>query len=276
MYNSNLNTGRQEALQIAYQQFMSQLGKLKLRFPVVEIAQKTGYSRGNVSDYINGKKPVSKKFLEKFYSEFAIPDAPDTSDLNSKPVEKNVVEEASIPYHRQRFEKKVAAGKKLTPFYDAPATASDVDGDMIPVQSATGYIDTGELFGNCQAAIRIRGNSMLQGYPSGTILGLNIDEDGFIEPGELYVIETRSKRVFKRIFYHDTDPDVLICYSDNQLAFSDGQRKGLPAYPSFPIHKNQLVRVWRVVGSARQHSNSMLLYRKPLKETNNEEDITTI
>ncbi len=42
------------------------LSRLKLRFPVAEIAKKTGYSKGNISNYIKNKKPVSDNFLENF------------------------------------------------------------------------------------------------------------------------------------------------------------------------------------------------------------------
>lgn len=34
------------------------------------IAKKTGYSAGNVSDFINKKKPVSENFIEKYYQHF--------------------------------------------------------------------------------------------------------------------------------------------------------------------------------------------------------------
>lgn len=38
--------------------------KLDLRFPVAEISKKLGYSRSAISNYINGVKPVSRKFME--------------------------------------------------------------------------------------------------------------------------------------------------------------------------------------------------------------------
>jgi len=52
------------------QQFYKDLEGLGLRFPVSEIAKKTGFSKGNVSDYINKKKSISESFINKFYQEF--------------------------------------------------------------------------------------------------------------------------------------------------------------------------------------------------------------
>ncbi len=45
---------------------------LNLLYPVSEIAQKTGYSKGIVSNFINNKKPPTKAFLKKFNEMFNI------------------------------------------------------------------------------------------------------------------------------------------------------------------------------------------------------------
>lgn len=54
------------------EQFYADLESLKLRFPVAVLAEKTGYSSGNVSDVLKKKRPPSEKFIEKFYSAFNI------------------------------------------------------------------------------------------------------------------------------------------------------------------------------------------------------------
>lgn len=50
--------------------FLNDVKKLTLKFPASEIAEKTGYSRSNVSYFLNGKRQPSRKFIEKFYEVF--------------------------------------------------------------------------------------------------------------------------------------------------------------------------------------------------------------
>ena len=153
---------------------------------------------------------------------------------------------------------------KRVPFYDAPADASDVDGDQLPVTQPTGYIATGDLFGsNCEAVIRIRGASMAKTYPAGSLLGLTQNLDSFLLPGEVYVLETRSQRVFKRVYEDDKRPDHWECYSDNTEIFTEGQRAGKPVYPQFYVPKEEVIKRWTVVGSAREEGNSIIIHSMP-------------
>lgn len=62
-FANNLNT---EGLKT----FLADVHALKLRFPVVMIASKTGDSRANVSSYIRGRKPASRQFMIRFYAAF--------------------------------------------------------------------------------------------------------------------------------------------------------------------------------------------------------------
>lgn len=45
---------------------------LRLRFPVAELSQELGYSRGAVSNYINGKKPISEAFIQAIEQNYGI------------------------------------------------------------------------------------------------------------------------------------------------------------------------------------------------------------
>jgi len=40
---------------------------LKLRFPVATISRRMAVDQGNVSAYLSGKKPISERFLHRFY-----------------------------------------------------------------------------------------------------------------------------------------------------------------------------------------------------------------
>jgi transcriptional regulator with XRE-family HTH domain len=53
---------------------------LNMKFPVVDIANLTGYDKGNVSSYLNGKKSVSGAFINRFQEVFKI----DLKDFEEK------------------------------------------------------------------------------------------------------------------------------------------------------------------------------------------------
>ena len=52
------------------EQFYKDVDSLGLRFPVAEIRRATGYSKGNVSDFLNRKKPIPENFINAFYAAF--------------------------------------------------------------------------------------------------------------------------------------------------------------------------------------------------------------
>lgn len=51
-------------------QFKKDVESLNLRYPVADIAKMTGYSKGNVSDFLSGKKSISEAFIKAFYEAF--------------------------------------------------------------------------------------------------------------------------------------------------------------------------------------------------------------
>lgn len=48
--------------------FLEDVKFLDLKFAATEIANSTGFSRSNVSEYLRGKREPSKNFLKKFYA----------------------------------------------------------------------------------------------------------------------------------------------------------------------------------------------------------------
>lgn len=52
--------------------FQEAVKLLELRFPGTTIAKKLNYSKGNVSAFLNGKKPVPTEFLENFLKTFNV------------------------------------------------------------------------------------------------------------------------------------------------------------------------------------------------------------
>ena len=51
--------------------FYADVKRLGLKFPVAAICEKTGYSKGTVSEWLNRKRTPSEAFIDKFYKEFA-------------------------------------------------------------------------------------------------------------------------------------------------------------------------------------------------------------
>lgn len=49
-----------------FEWFKAQVDRLGIRFPIAEIAEKTGFDQGNISSYLKGKKPLSDNFLTRF------------------------------------------------------------------------------------------------------------------------------------------------------------------------------------------------------------------
>lgn len=52
------------------EEFHVYIDRLNLRFPVAALAKATGFSKGNVSEYLNKKKDPSEAFMKKVYEVF--------------------------------------------------------------------------------------------------------------------------------------------------------------------------------------------------------------
>jgi CRISPR/Cas system CSM-associated protein Csm2 small subunit len=61
--------------------FYEDVDALKLKRPVAAISLKTGFSKGNVSQYLNRKMDPSENFLKKFYTEFYNRSKEEVADL---------------------------------------------------------------------------------------------------------------------------------------------------------------------------------------------------
>jgi phage repressor protein C with HTH and peptisase S24 domain len=141
---------------------------------------------------------------------------------------------------------------KLIPFYEAEAMAGNgYVADMAPAHQV-GLIEIGSELRDSQSAIRVYGNSMVPTYPAGCLIGLKLHTDSFIEPGRVYVVETRENRYLKRLFY-SKDKSCYVCISDNQMKYEDGEMKGTPYYPGFDIPREEVIRLHRVVGMIKRN-----------------------
>lgn len=210
-----------------------------------EILNKIGYS----ITYISGrrKKGSNLKFNGILNNLYEI-------ELSKK---------SNITYTDKRRNDKLTKRSRV-PLYDAQTQAGNIDVDMTPVHAPAGTIDVGDLLHDSEAAIRIYGNSMIPNYPPGCVVGLVRVTNKYIEPGEVYVIETRDSRKLKRLFYKDDNPDseTIVLYSDNTMKFDGGPRHGKFAYPIAEIPRNEIIQLYAVTGVIKRNANSVIISRE--------------
>jgi predicted nucleic acid-binding Zn-ribbon protein len=86
--------------------FQKKLASLKLGdTPNAIIIERTGEHKGNVSDYVNGNKPPSRQFLQKFDKGFEKElKAIETEQAEAAEAEKRVMRGSTIPTFKEREE----------------------------------------------------------------------------------------------------------------------------------------------------------------------------
>jgi hypothetical protein len=241
-----------ESIRIQHQGITNEQIALNLRYR----------TKGYLSDILNGSKPINTVFLDRIKTEYSVNPDWVLKGKGDMFFEKKA-DNSGKDYQNSRLDKKLKTPKKSIPFYDAEASAGITETEMTPIHAPAGTIDVGDLLHDSEAAIRIYGNSMNPNYPPGCVVGLLPCSSEYIEPGEVYVIETRDRRIVKRLFYKDDNADSthLMCYSDNTMKFSGGARDGKLAYPPYYLPKIEIVRMFLVVGVIKRNSNSIIINR---------------
>lgn len=143
---------------------------------------------------------------------------------------------------------------KLVPVYNAKAAAGKANVDMYG--SRTSWINVGDLLKDSEASLYVYGNSMIPGYPPGSLIGIRPLNESFIEPGSVYVVETESNRYIKRLYY-SKDKTALICMSDNHIKHTDGPMEGEYFYPPFEIPLSSIRIIHKVIGVIKRNSISL-------------------
>jgi len=143
---------------------------------------------------------------------------------------------------------------KLVPIYDAKASAGTSQVDL--TGSKNGWVNIGDLLKDSEGALYVYGNSMIPGYPPGSLLGIRSLNESFIEPGSVYVVETESNRYVKRLYYNE-DKTSLLCISDNHFKHTDGPLEGTYFYPPFEIPFSSVKCIFKVTGVIKRNSTSM-------------------
>lgn len=146
----------------------------------------------------------------------------------------------TIPDSKREMLRKIANDKTATPLKPQSYFGGD-DGTvislpLIPLDAVAGLPtddNDGVLFDNCerytipefsakgaQYLIRVSGTSMLPKYNNGDILACRkIDEITFFQWGKVYVMDTRQGALVKKLFPDKTNPDNVLCVSENNRNF---------------------------------------------------------
>lgn len=147
------------------------------------------------------------------------------------------------------------------PLIGEAAAGGDMEININDTNHDTQYIDVGDLLRDSEAAFTVYGNSMNPNYPSGCILGIRRNYDSFIQPGEIYMLETKSNRIFKRLYYNK-DKTGFVCHSDNTMKYEAGTMTGEYYYPPFDVSHDDVIRVFDVTGMIKRTRNSGIINRQ--------------
>lgn len=143
---------------------------------------------------------------------------------------------------------------KLVPIYDTRAAAGNSQVELTGTKK--GWVNIGDILKDSEGAIYIYGNSMIPGYPPGSLIGVRPLNETFIEPGSVYVIQTESNRYIKRLYYNE-GKTALICISDNHIKHTDGPMEGQYYYPPFEIPFSSIKCIYAVTGVIKRNSIMM-------------------
>jgi len=209
-----------------------------------DFGEQIGYNKSHVSELMNGKKPVTNNLAATLRTKFGI-DAGWLITGNGN----MIVDEPEKPLKKVPVLGEAAAGNDMQMTYN-DNTTQELE-----------YIDVGDLLRDSEAAFTVYGNSMNPNYPSGCILGIKRNYDGFIQPGEIYLLETKSNRVFKRL-YHNEAMTAYVCFSDNVMVHENGAMKGKYYYPPFEVKYEDVIRLHDVTGMIKRTRNSGIIMRQ--------------
>jgi transcriptional regulator with XRE-family HTH domain len=222
-----------------------------------EIAQKLGYTKSSFSQIVNGKVPLSEKFITNLCkADENINKVWITDGVGEmlKNVDFQTIIGNGIMSRKEKSE------KRLIPLYDVASIGGTNEqvSNMEGVSSVSEWIDAGDWFYEATAAIHHYGDSMVE-YPSGCILALKeINDTELIAWGKNYVIETDELRITKRI-QRGKASDYIRAYSSNEDTYQDGTLIHEPMdIPLKSIRKLALVLGYVV----KQHSSGMVYNKR--------------
>lgn len=193
-----------------------------------QVADYLGVSNAFVTKLCNGLKKLP---ADKLASLRANPDW-DTSMFQD--FDDSVKSQIKGPGSRMKSPRLIP----LLPFSAVAGFLCDNNGAGEFRGDSVGFPDFSDLGADC--AIRVGGDSMWPRYNNGDVLAIRIIRDGtFFQWGRVYVLSTTQGCVVKRLFPDDSDPDRVVCHSENSAL-----------YPDYSISKTDILALAIVVGHA--------------------------
>ncbi len=123
---------------------------------------------------------------------------------------------------------------------EAVAGWNGIDQEGVLIADCTHYQVPEFIEAGAEYLIRVSGSSMYPKYSNGDILACRrVPEITFFQWGKIYVIDSIQGAMVKRLFQCDTNPDNVLCKSDN------------PNYPPFELPKSEIRSLSVVVGVVR-------------------------
>ncbi len=180
-----------------------------------DIAEKLGFSRSVVSNYISGKVKASKNFELKFREHF--------SQYLENNVHNNILQEPELEYLKKEEE---------VPVYEVNASAGldflTENGNVKPKD----YIKLPNV--NVDAFIYVFGDSMYPKYCSGEMIGIKQVEKDFVMFGHAYVIQLKDGQVYLKYIKKGRDDNYWVLDNEN------------PKYDAKEFHLSKIKTVFLV------------------------------
>ena len=229
------------------------LKTLSLRFPNAELSKKLNYSKGNISNFIKGSKPVPDTFLDNLFTTFNVDKENILKKIESK--YKMYVEDSQptgngtmLKDDEIGYPKQLKAGKSKKQLYypDVVVTNSDVE---LFDKLSSGDVEVREMYDpnleGSDVVLPNFGNSNAPYIQSGDLVGyrkLDIRSYESLNLDLMYMIITvNGQRMNKKLQVYKEDNSKLLCVSINKNE-----------YNPFPILKEDILELWEVVGVSRR------------------------
>ncbi len=244
-----------------YYWLIEEIRKLKLVSPGKEIAKKTGFSVGSVSNLLNGKRTVTENFLSAFCKAFKLDIKKAEKAIAQLSVPGDDFEElsASLQPRPSRKKEVIILGKNPNqrlrpedyaqafgdwsglPMYNTPITATFVETYRDDRLYQPQYYLHDPRFRDCDFGAIITGDSMHSEIRHGDFVACKeVTDTRFIVYGDIYyIVASNGLETCKYVNIDPSNPDNLLLVPKNEKLS-----------PS-PLPKDMLVRLYKVRGIVR-------------------------
>lgn len=197
-----------------------------------ELAELLGYTKSSFSQILNGKVPLSDKFLDKICSL--------DNNINKVWILENKGEMLKSSNNTPTVaEPQIPSGVPMLPFDAFAGIGTDVEGvnlDTIEERYVVPLFDGMKM----DFMISVRGSSMYPKYNSGDVVACRmVQELLFVQWNKVYVLDTISQGVIIKRLKKSDKEGFVICKSDNEQ------------YEPFEIPMSDIRTIALVVGVIR-------------------------